>query len=544
MAMFKSLCKLIDMPLKTYICKQCRCLVFLVLYSLSSLFFPGFISYIVDDGILKNDVKKIIFYCLMMLFTGIFMIVFQYLEQVSFYRLAQEITIALKEKLYQILMHKNIDFWSEHTSGDMFTVLEHDIERLENLLTTTVSDIIVNFLIGAGIAVYLIWTDLWMGVEVLILSILFSRVQRRIGDKVERMMETLREKICELSGFTDESINNMLNIQVSGFSDYMQKKYSEKNRNVIQGFMQQMKWISIMRSVGSTFNILAILSVLVMGAIRVRQGSLSIGLLFSLTIYVQRLYSPIISLGNAYMEIRNCRPIIYKILSVIEDENNVASGDYIPKTGVLRGAIEFKNISFSYKGLHPVFHDFQLSIMPGMVVGITGDNGSGKSTLIRLLTKLCTPQQGEILLDRINVEKYNTEFLRTQIGYMQQNEFFLKGKLKDVIDPYGKMKQEELSKLMQFFQIPIELFQDSFDTEISENMLNLSGGEVQKLAMVRLFCENKPIYILDEPTAALDLGSEQEITALLKLLLKNKTAMIITHREPILDICDIVVRLN
>ena len=179
-----------------------------------------------------------------------------------------------------------------------------------------------------------------------------------------------------------------------------------------------------------------------------------------------------------------------------------------------------------------------------MVVGITGDNGSGKSTLIRLLTKLCTPQQGEILLDRINVEKYNTEFLRTQIGYMQQNEFFLKGKLKDVIDPYGKMKQEELSKLMQFFQIPIELFQDSFDTEISENMLNLSGGEVQKLAMVRLFCENKPIYILDEPTAALDLGSEQEITALLKLLLKNKTAMIITHREPILDICDIVVRLK
>lgn len=541
--MIKNLRKLIHIPLKKYLWDQCKSLVYLMAYSFASLSFPGFVRYIVDDGIMVNDVNMIIFYCIAMLATGIVMIVFQYMEQISFYRLAQEITSTLKEKIYHVLTNKNIDFWSEQTPGDMFTVLESDVERLESLMTTTISDIVVNLFIGVGIAAYFIWIDVWMGVGILTLAVIFARIQRKIGDKVEKMMDELREKISELSSFTDESMNHMLNIQVSGYSAYMKKNYSEKNRDVIHGFVKQMKWIAVMRGIGGSFHVLAILSVLVAGAVRVRQGTLTIGLLFSLTIYVQRLYAPIVSLGNAYMEIRNCWPIIRKILSVLENKDNVTSGTYIPDTRMVQGKIEFRDMSFGYKGNQLVFKSFNLSIAPNTIIGIVGDNGSGKSTLSRLLTKLCVPAVGEIFLDDINLEDYNTDFLRTQIGYMLQSQFFFKGKLRDIVDPYSKTDEQELIRLMEIFRIPSGLFKDGLDTEISGNMINLSGGEVQKIAMIRLFCENKPVYILDEPTAALDIESEEEITDLLRKLLKSKTVVIITHRKKILDICDEVVQL-
>lgn len=541
--MIKKMRKLINMPLKIYLWKQCKCLIFLMIYSLASLSFPGFLSYIVDDGIMVHDANKMIFYCVAMSVTGIVMIVFQYMEQISFYKLAQEITAALKEKIYHILTKKNINFWSKHTPGDMFTVLEGDVERLENLMTATVSDIVVNLFMSVGIAAYFLWIDVWIGMEVLTLAVAFACIQRKLGDKVEKMMDELRGKICELSGFTDESMNHMLNIQASGYSTYMEKNYSEKNRKVIQGFIKQMKCIAVMRGIGGTFHVAAILSVLIIGSVRVREGTLSIGLLFSLTIYVQRLYAPIVSLGNAYMEIRNCWPIIRKILSVLENGDNITSGTFVPDTGRVQGKIEFRDISFCYPGSRPVFQRFHLSILPGTIIGIVGDNGSGKSTLTRLLTKLCIPVKGKIFLDDVNLEDYNTEFLRTQIGYMLQNQFFFKGQLKEIVDPYSKTDKRELIRLMDFFRIPAELFEDGLDTEINGNLISLSGGEAQKIAMVRLFCENKPVYILDEPTAALDMQSEEEIIELLRKFLKNKTAVIITHRKKILDICDRVVQI-
>lgn len=541
--MMKNLKKLVNMPIKVYALRQFKCFFYMLLYSLASLVFPGFIGYIVDDGIMINDIRKIIFYCTAMLLTGVLMTGFRYLEQISFYKLAQEIIVELKEKLYNMLSNKNIKFWSNNTSGDMFTVLENDVNRLENLVTTTFGDIIVNSFIGIGIASYLIWIDAGMGVSVLILSLTFAYAQRLLGNKAEKMMEDLRRRICVLSGFTDEAINNMLNIQVSGYSKYMEKVYVKENRNVIHGSVQQMKLIAAMRGVGGAFNVLGVLAVLIMGAIRVRQGTLSIGVLFSLTIYVQRLYSPIVGLGTAYIEIRNSKPIIKKILSVMEDENNITSGTYIPDAGIVQGKIEFKNLSFGYNKDQLLFRDFNLIIRPNSIVGIVGKNGSGKTTLIRLLTKLCTPLGGEILLDETDIEKYDTAFLRRQIGYMQQSEFFFKGKLRTILDPYLQMDSRELTRLMGVFRVSIDLFQDGLDTEISENMLNLSGGEVQKIAMVRLFCENKPIYILDEPTAALDIHSEDEIIPLLKVLLKDKTSIVITHKKKILDICDEIVHL-
>ena len=128
---------------------------------------------------------------------------------------------------------------------------------------------------------------------------------------------------------------------------------------------------------------------------------------------------------------------------------------------------------------------------------------------------------------------------------MWQNNFLMSGTLYDVINPGGKdLKKEEIYKLFNEMNLDIEKFEDGLNTYIYENNFNVSGGELQKINIIRILIEDRPIIILDEPTSALDNESEEEICKLLKTLLKGKTVIIVTHREKILGICDEIIEIK
>ena len=151
---------------------------------------------------------------------------------------------------------------------------------------------------------------------------------------------------------------------------------------------------------------------------------MSVGVLFSLTIYVQRLYSPIVSLGNLFVKIKNFIPILDNIYNVYTTEETIIKGNNNP-VSPLTGKVEFKDVAFSYNNRDFVIHNLSGVYEPGDIVGIIGENGSGKTTICRLMTKLCTVNQGKILLDDIDINDIDIDYLQTQIGVMTQDSFIL-----------------------------------------------------------------------------------------------------------------------
>lgn len=133
---------------------------------------------------------------------------------------------------------------------------------------------------------------------------------------------------------------------------------------------------------------------------------------------------------------------------------------------------------------------------------------------------------------------YQTDYLHHQVGCLLQSEFILSGSLRDVLDTKNRYSDHEIIETMKEFCLAIKDFPDGLDTMIKENSLNLSGGQVQKIALIRLFLQNKSIYLLDEPTSAMDIEAEKVICNVIRRKLEGKTALIITHREQILNICD------
>lgn len=540
--MIKKLFNLCDISVQGIIIKQIICLIYMIIYTVLSIIFPSFIGKIIDSGI-ETQSEYLLISVMEMLLVGIFMVIFQYLQNIGFYKLGQIIIVKIKDCVYKKIFSVNLHFHQEHKKGDLFTIIQSDISAIEQLITSTISSLLVNIFMTIGILFYIFNQDILIGIITLGLTLSLMIVQKKVGKIIEDNMGKLRYKIGDFSAFIMETLSNIINIQLTGREQFVQEKFSSNNKNVSKQSINQMKLISYSGIIGLVFNVVGMTVVLGIGALRVNSGKISIGVLFNLLIYIQRVYGPILIVCNSYVSIKNIKPNIKKIIEVLENEETIIQGNYFLK-GDVNGDIEFKNVSFAY-GAKKIFNNLNIHIKPHDIVAIVGKNGSGKSTLTYMLGKICKPQSGSILLDGIHIDEYNVTYLRSQVGFMPQNSLILSGTLRECLVPPNKIiSDNELCDYMKMFDIKVNKFTEGLNTKLNENHQNLSGGEAQKLALIRLLLEEKPIYILDEPTSALDLEAENEICSIIQKFFSGHTVIIITHRKRIREICTKTIELN
>lgn len=537
---FNKLKDLVHIPLKHYILYQMKCILFIIIYTVASLTFPSYISLIIDDGLLKKDVSKITIYITSMLITGVIMILFDYLNRITSAKFSLKITASIKNIVLNKILTTNLKFWTKHQTGEIFTVINNDISQIEGLITNTVSQTLINIFVVLGVSIYLLIIDKDIGIAILVLALIFCLVQKRIGRTVKTGMEKLRRKLSYLNSYTGEIINNVNFVQASGYGRLVTKQFSILHQEYMKQYLVQIKTMSVNQIFGLSFNIIGICIVLCMGSYKVFTNSMTVGMLFSLTVYVQRLYSPIVALGSMYLNIKNSVPIVDRLIQIVNTTDVIKEGD-IEYPNNLKGNIEFHNINFWYEEKQ-IFRNFSFRVKTGEKMGICGKNGSGKSTILKLLTRLCHPLEGEIRIDGVDICEYKCEYYQNQISCMSQGSFIMSGELRNLMNPFNKQIDDiKLIEYMKQMKLDIQKFEKGLDTYIGENGITISGGEKQKIALIRVLIDDRPIVILDEPTSAIDIESEIDISMVLGLLLKEKTTIIVTHRTAILEICDKVL---
>ena len=538
----KRLLKIVDIEKKKYIVNQIKCFSFLMIYTIASVIFPSFLSKIVDLGVVMGDVSNIVLYTTEMLICGILMVIFYYLQKVFFFKFGNDIVLRTKQKLYKKLNTVDIQFWNQYKVGDVLTILDNDIEKLQELLTSDISELVVNICLCIGISSYIIILNPKIGILVVVMSIIFAFIQRKVANKSKERMKKLRVTMGDFNSFSTETINNMPSLQMTGKTQYIKKMSADKCDELAKDGLDFTKTMCTVGMTGMSFNVLAIVIVLILGAVDVSNNLISVGLLFSMTIYVQRLYSPIVSIGNMFVKIKNFFPLLDNIYNVMFNEKNIIKGDY-KHSSELMGNISFDNVWFGYNNERFILKGFTETFNRGEIIGIVGNNGSGKTTLVRLLTKLCTVERGKIEIDGIDINTFDMEYLQTQIGVMTQNSYLLAEEFNNILKSEKELnKMKKFLEEMNFYESGNSILKGNF--EVKENNLNISGGEAQKLALYKLYLDNKPICVLDEPTAALDSNSEEKMIEFIKNHFKEKTVIIITHKPQILKICNRIIKLE
>ena len=287
-------------------------------------------------------------------------------------------------------------------------------------------------------------------------------------------------------------------------------------------------------------------AVLTIGVRQVEAGVLTFGTLLLLMGYLTQLYEPLKTMGKKSATWQTSMAGVERVFALLDEDREVPEKPNARPLVRAKGAFEFRGASFAYAPDREVLHNVSLSIAPGSRVGIAGQTGAGKTTLISLLLRFYDPTEGTILLDGVDLREYRLGDLRNQFAFVPQEPILFSTSIAENIS-YARPEagHEEIvaaAKAAHAHEFVSRLPQ-GYDTLVGERGMCLSGGERQRISLARAFLKNAPILILDEPTSAVDVGTEGFILEAMKRLMMGRTSFLISHRLSIFNQCDQVLQL-
>jgi ATP-binding cassette subfamily B protein len=283
-------------------------------------------------------------------------------------------------------------------------------------------------------------------------------------------------------------------------------------------------------------------------AIMAIDGALTLGEYVAYSSLLIWLIWPMRNLGRLIVQMSSGLVSYGRVMEVIKEEREpLTAGAYRPPS-TLRGAIEFRNVSFEYDASAAVLHEISFRCEPGQVVALLGPTGSGKSSLVNLLPRFYDYTGGVLLLDGVELRAYPRKFLRQHMGIVEQEPFLFSRTIRENIT-YGvgrSVPQSEIEAAARAAAIHdvIMSFPDSYSTLVGEKGVTLSGGQKQRVAIARTLLKNPRILILDDSTSSVDLETEQEIREALERLMENRTTFIIAHRVQSVMNADLILVLD
>jgi ABC-type bacteriocin/lantibiotic exporter with double-glycine peptidase domain len=498
-----------------------------------SIYIPHLTSDFVDNLIHNKDVKNIYQFVLILFISSILNIIFEFIcGRVYVQKQAQMANICI-EHIIKHLQKTNILFdketnsayLSQRISTDANVIITFCLQILQGFITKTiVLTIIIYMLISMNVysfLIVLIIIVMYMLGYFLLKESLFYR-KREFLEKQNSYFQSLNQQLEDYKFIkTNEISEKNWNKFVSKFNDLFIK---------IKGFYIISYLFSIL---GDVIDIIFKVVIYIFMGIQIVQGNLSIGEFLLYISYFELILSCIdyyFSIGKDYQEAKASFSRIMELMNQMIIKNGNKRIDSV-KT------IEFKNVNFSY-GNHTVIKNFSCILESGHIYFLKGKNGIGKSTLIDLLIGIYQPNDGEILFNGIEISQLNTKYLRkNNIAVCEQDPHIIDDSLMENIN-FIKDVCSKNSKLPYLWDL------GSNFTNLNLKKDSMSGGEKQKIALVRTFSKNSEVIILDEPISALDRNAIMELKDFIVSNCMNKILIIISHNDDLVNICDREVYLN
>ena len=446
----------------------------------------------------------------------------------------------------------NIDKFS---TGSLVTRLTNDITQLQNFCNMLLRMFLRSpgMLIGAIIMAVSMRPDLsivlLVTLPLMLIAILFIVLR---GFPLFAKMQT---KIDGLNNTVQENLTNVRVVKSFVRENYENKRFSEVNANLKGAGMSAMKNMIFMGPVMTVFMNITTLAVLWFGANIVLGeagtiGGMEIGDLSAFITYVTQILSSLMMVTMMLMNSSRALASARRVREVLEEEVDINDNSANhPEKPISNGDIEFKNVSFRYykHSEDPVLNNINLKIPSGSTVGIIGSTGCGKTTLVSLIPRLYDCDDGEVLIDGINVKDYSLYNLREGVGMVLQKNVLFSGSVEEnLLWGDENATEEDIIKAAQYAQAHgfITSFKDGYNTLLEQGGVNVSGGQKQRLCIARALLKKPKILILDDSTSAVDTATEKMIRKAFKEELDGSTKIIIAQRISSVKECDTIIVMN
>ncbi|KJZ96704.1 Lipid A export ATP-binding/permease protein MsbA [Clostridium sp. IBUN22A] len=514
--------------------------------SLMSMINPYLSGVIVDDVIMKNKSGILIYILGIMIFiTGIKSVI-RYTYQMVFEHVSQNVIFEIRQQMYEKLQELDLDYYNRTRTGDIMARMTGDMDAIRHFIAWVMYNIFENvtmfvFAIGTMFVINSQFT-----IFMFLLTPLVAYCAYKMTVKCNPIFYDIRERFSKLNTVVHNPCSGNRVVKAFAKEKYEISKFEERNKEYMDSNMDLAKVIQkYMPMLNALSNMFSVIMILV-GGILIINEKLTMGELVIFNGLIWAINNPVNMVGWLINDVQRFLAASKKMRMLLGEQTKVAN----PKNGIkpskIKGEIEFRNVNFEY-GDEQVLKNVNFHVRPGQRVAIFGQTGSGKSTIINLIERFYDAQSGEVLIDGVDIKKYDLHALRRNISISMQDVFLFSNTIEDNIR-YG-IPDIDNSKISWAAEMSdadnfINKLADSYETIVGERGVGLSGGQKQRITLARSIIKDPSILILDDTTSALDVETEAAIQRNLKSIYKGKTTFIIAHRISSIKNSDLILVLD
>ncbi|HZK40521.1 MAG TPA: ABC transporter ATP-binding protein [Atribacterota bacterium] len=497
------------------------------------LIFPLITRQFINDIIPNGKLRIFYIFVIVLLILAVIRAVLNYIIDYWGHIVGTRMERDMRRDLFEHLQTLSFNYFDNIKTGHLMSRIVNDLREISELSHHGPEDLFISLvmLIGSFIILTTIeWRLTLIIYGFLPLLIWYAILKRK---KMTSAFRLVRKRIANVNAQLENSISGIRVAKSFTNEEYEIEKFNEGNRefNSSREFAYKVM-AEFFAGIFFLSNILNIITLSV-GGFFVYRGYINIGDLVAYLLYINFFLQPIRKLTNFTQQFQDGMTGFERFVEIMKVKPSIVDKEDAVTFKKIKGNIEFKNVAFKYSEEKFVLSNINLAIMPGETMALVGPSGGGKTTLCQLIPRFYEVNDGEILIDGINIKDVKLKSLRENIGLVQQDVFLFTGTIKENI-LYGKPNSEEAEVVKAAKDANIHDFimslPEGYDSYVGEKGIKLSGGQKQRISLARAFLKNPAILILDEATSALDSEAEIIIQQALEKLTVGRTVLVIAHR--------------
>ncbi len=519
---------------------------------------PQLLNEALTNSLGSHPTVPLHFYVYLVLALGLVGAVAGYFSRTYLFRVAYAIEFDLRNTIYEHLTRMSFPFYDRVQSGQLISRANSDIRSVQMYLTFAPM-ILVQCSIAVVAFVYMLHISVPLAIVAMATMPFIYWTGVRMRSSLFPVSWIIQARLAEVATVVDENVNGVRVVKSFAAEEQQMKQLATAADKVQWGYIKDADLRARFTPLIQNLSQVGLVLVLVFGGYMVIHGTLGVGAILAFNIYLLMMQAPFMMLGMLIMMGQRAAASADRIYEILDEKATIIDRPEAIDLANSEGDVRFEQVRFAYgsdsriarsveDGGNPdVLSNFNLHLKSGETVALVGRTGSGKSTIARLMARFYDVSDGSVTVDGHDVRDLTLTSLRANIGVVLDEPFLFSISIHDNI-AYGRpdATAEEVEAAARAAGADgfIEHLAEGYDTVVGERGYTLSGGQRQRIAIARALLINPPILILDDATSAIDVKVEQQIHSGLRVLMQDRTTLIVAHRLSTISLADRVVLLD
>lgn len=487
----------------------------------------------IDRYIMKAQIPGLVRIIILSAVINILAVLAMKIRMILMAKTSNKVIQNLRQELYNHIQSLDLAFFDSRPSGKILARIIGDTNSLKDIIENAVTTLIPNMVTVVAVMVIMFVKNWRLTIASLCTLPLLIGGVILISSMAEKHWKAKRQKSSNMNAFINEDLSGIKVIQSFRAEDETDKTFQQLVWADRSEFIKAVRWCD---AFGSWIDICWGVGTLMMYYVGVKVlgiENVSIGTYIAFGTYIGMFWQPIMNLSNFYNQFVNAASGAERIFEIIDTKAAVKSAVDAPKMPLIKGNVQFKNVTFGYEEDVKVLKNVDFDVKAGETIALVGPTGAGKSTVVNLVSRFYDVNDGCILIDGTDIRSVQLDSLRTQMGIMTQDNYIFSGTIRENI-MYGKLDASEEEMIAASKAVHADDFirnlKDGYDTKLTARGGELSNGQRQLVAFARTMLSNPKILILDEATSSIDTKTELLVQAGIASMLKGRTSFVIAHR--------------